>query len=358
MNLARARAQLLERTAGRWLLSLCAFVYGLGVALRNILYSLKLLPTRKLGSRTVCIGNLTVGGTGKTTAVLLAANTLRRKGVKAAILTRGYGRLRAKREVQVLVDKTTVSWKETGDEPWMMHQSLRGADIPILISPDRVKAGETALFYYKPRVLLLDDGFQHRRLRRDLDIVLISAIDPFGGGRLLPYGDLREPLSALKRAGMVIITHADQVEASRVEKIRAVVSAAAPSAELLEAVHRPDFIFDLKRNERHRLSHVKGKAIASLCGIGNPKSFEALLEAVEARVAQAWRYPDHHPYTLEEMRSIEELGKGMPVVTTFKDFPRFPQGWEDALPGDVLALAVRMEITSGKDVWEKALTGD
>ena len=240
----------------------------------------------------------------------------------------------------------------------MMHQSLRGSDIPILVCPDRVRAGETALRYYKPEVMILDDGFQHRRLARDLDIVLISAIDPFGGGRLLPYGDLREPLSVLKRAGMIIITHADQVEPSRVEKIRALVSAASPSAELLEAVHRPDFIFDLKRNERHRLSHIKGKAVASLCAIGNPKSFEALLEAVGARVVQTWRYPDHHPYTQDELRAIETLGRGMPVVTTFKDAPRFPKGWQELLSGEVLALAVRMEITTGKDAWEKALTGE
>ncbi|MDE2291665.1 MAG: tetraacyldisaccharide 4'-kinase, partial [Elusimicrobia bacterium] len=332
--------------------------YGVGVLARDAAYALRLRRARHAGRRTVCIGNLTTGGTGKTPAVLLAAQTLKKRGLKPAILSRGYGRRRGGRDVQVLLDQREAPWEETGDEPWMLHRVLKGLSVPILVSPDRVASAETAARYYEPDVLLLDDGFGHRRLAREADIVLLSALDPFGGGRLLPAGDLRERVCALRRAALVVLTHSDLVPPARLEETRAAVEAAAPGVPVAEAVHRAEAVYDLKSDRRHPLRWLKGRRVVALSGIGTPASFEAELKRVGAEVVQAWRYPDHHPYTLEELRSVESLRQGLPLLTTFKDMPRLPKDWARALKGDVLALGVRLELVKGKADWERVLCGD
>lgn len=357
MTLAGRRARLRESRLGRAALTVMSWLYGAGVALRNAAYALGLCRARHPGCRIVCIGNITTGGTGKTPAVLLAAQTLKKKGFKPAILSRGYGRRAGGRDVQVLRDQRAPAWEETGDEPWMMHRALRGLDIPILVSPDRLAAAETAVRFYAPDVLLLDDGFGHRRLARDADIVLLNALDPFGGGRLLPAGDLREPAAALSRAALALVTHADQVSPERLAEIRAAVEAARPGLPLAEAVHKAEGLYDLKDDGRHGLRWLKARRVCALSGIGSPASFEAELRKAGAELAQAWRYPDHHPYTTAELRSIESVRHGLPLVTTFKDFPRLPAGWQDILSGDVMALGIRLDVVKGKGRWEEALCG-
>ncbi|MBI5594536.1 MAG: tetraacyldisaccharide 4'-kinase, partial [Elusimicrobia bacterium] len=182
MKPQQARENLRRSWWGRASLVVLSWFYGAGLALRDAAYAVGLLRSSHVGRRTVCIGNLTVGGTGKTPAVLLAAQVLRKHGLKPAILSRGYGRSAPGRDVQVLLDQREAPWQETGDEPWMMHRALKGLGVPILVSPDRVASARTAVRYYEPDVIILDDGFSHRRLGRDADIVLINALDPFGGG--------------------------------------------------------------------------------------------------------------------------------------------------------------------------------
>lgn len=357
MTLERRRALLRESLWGRASLTVLSWLYGAGVGLRNAAYSAGLRRARHPGCRTVCIGNITTGGTGKTPAVLLAAQTLKKRGFKPAILSRGYGRKRGGRDVQVLRDQRAASWEETGDEPWMMHRALKGLDIPILVSPDRLAAADTAVRFYAPDVILLDDGFGHRRLGRDADIVLLNALDPFGGGRLLPAGDLREPASALSRSALALITHADLVAPERLAEIRAAVEAARPGLPVAEAVHRAEGLYSLKDDGRHSLRWLKGRRVCALSGIGSPVSFEAELKRAGAELVQAWRYPDHHPYTASELRSIESVRGGLPLVTTFKDFPRLPAGWQTLLPGEVVALGIKLEVVKGKARWEEALCG-
>jgi len=356
MNARRLRDTIRATFPGRYFLLFLALLYGIVVRCRNALYSMGILPSKKFGVKTICIGNLTTGGTGKTSAVLLAAQTLHKRQVKTAILSRGYGRSGNGRDVRVLLNSQNVKWQETGDEPWMMHRALKGTAIPILICSDRAKAGAEAVNYYDPKVMLLDDGFQHRRLARDLDIILISALDPFGGGSLLPAGDLREPLSSLRRASIAIITHSDQVEAARVSEIRDQLRSIHPQLKILEAVHRADFLLDLKSDRRRRLSYLKGKKAACLSALGDPRSFETHIEEAGAHLTQRWRFPDHHPYTIEDLRSIQSVLHGAVMLTTFKDMPRLPASWQEIITGEVLALGIRMEITKGKAAWERALT--
>lgn len=357
MSLEQRRAWMRESLVGRATLVVLSWLYGAGVALRNGAYSVGLRRGSHPGCRTVCIGNITTGGTGKTPAVLLAAQILKKKGFKPAILTRGYGRRLAGRDVQALRDGRSPSWEEVGDEPWMMHRALKGLDIPILVSPDRVAAAEKAVRFSGADILLLDDGFGHRRLGRDADIVLLNALDPFGGGRLLPAGNLREPASALSRAALALLTHSDQVAPERLAEIRAAVEAAHPGLPVAESVHKAEGVYGLKDDVRHALRWLKGRKVCALSAIGSPVSFEAELRKAGAEVVQTWRYPDHHPYTETELRTIESVRGGLPLVTTFKDFPRLPKGWELVLSGEVLALGIRLEVVKGKAKWEEALCG-
>ncbi len=351
MTWAKRRKNLQSSVGGRALLGAASLAYGAGVLSRRALYAAGVLTRKRLGAKVICIGNLTLGGTGKTPAVLLAAETLHKRDHEVAILSRGYGRLAPKREVSVLLDGRRVDWRECGDEPWMIHQSLQGQGIPVLVCPDRVRAGELAVEMYGSRVLILDDGFSHLRLHRDLDIVLINARAPFGGGRLLPLGDLREPLSALRRAGLVVITHADRVTTAELTRLRADIEAIHPGVQVVESAHKADHLLDVKTEAKLPLTRLKDTAAVALSGIGDPLSFETQLEALGVTVAQSWRYPDHHPYTSRELKSIEDLRGGLPLITTHKDFVRLPEDWRERLSGEVFVLGIKLELLKGRNAW-------
>jgi tetraacyldisaccharide 4'-kinase len=223
--------------------------------------------------------------------------------------------------------------------------------VPVLVCRDRAKAGELAVTMYGSSVVILDDGFQHLKLHRDLDVVLVNARDPFGGGSLLPLGNLREPVSALRRAHIVIITHADRVTAHELAKLRADIDAAHPGVPVLESAHKADHVLDVRTEKKHPLSYLKGKAVVALSGLGDPLSFEGQLESLGATVAQSWRYPDHHAYAESELRSIADLRGDLPVVTTYKDLSRLPERWRETLAGDVLVLGIKLELLKGRNVW-------
>ncbi len=348
---SKRRTRMQKNLPGQALLGAASLAYGAGVVGRRLLYDLKVLPRKTLDAKVICIGNLTTGGTGKTPAVLLAAETLRKRGHAVSIVSRGYGRTAPKKEVTVLIDGRQTDWRLCGDEPWMIHQSLQGQGVPVLVCPDRAKAGALAVEMYGSRVIILDDGFQHLKLHRDLDVVLVNARDPFGGGRLLPWGNLREPLSALKRADMVILTHADRVTAAALADIRARIEAVQPGLRILESAHKADHVLDVRTEKNHPLSHLKGKAVVALSGLGDPLSFESTLEELGATLAQTWRYPDHHAYTERELKSLEDLRGGLTVVTTFKDFVRLPSRWREILSGELLVLGIKLDILKGRNHW-------
>ncbi len=357
MKWEKRRARLCRSFWGRGLLWLLSMAYGAAVLARGLLYDLRVLKSRRVHAKVICIGNLTTGGTGKTPATILAALTLRSRGYSAAILSRGYGRPKKGAEVCVLNDDTEMDWKRCGDEPWMMHQVLKGQGVPILVSSDRVGAAAQVATFFNPGVVILDDGFQHRRLARDLDVVLINAVDPFGGRRLLPLGDLREPVRALRRASLVMLTHVDLASQENLAALREEVRKVNPRAAILEAVHKPDFLLEVKTQTKHGIGHLKGRTVSALCGLACPQQFEDCLERSGASIAQRWRYPDHHRYAQIELTSLDRLRGGLPLVTTFKDLVKFPTDWRDRLSGEVYALGITLDIVKGKDVWIDALVG-
>lgn len=351
---AKTREQWRKKTLGRAALTTASVLYGFVMAVRRKLYELKVFKSRRLPAKVICIGNLTTGGTGKTPAVLLAAQTLRKRNHSVAILSRGYGR-ENKNGVTTLLDDHAPPWTECGDEPWMMHHALAGQSVPIVVSADRAKAGETAVTYYHSRLLILDDGFQHLKLERDLDIVLVNALDPFGGGDVLPLGNLREPPTALRRAGMVLLTHADAVEPERLEEIKDELKRYNADAPILESAHKPDFLLDPRTGKRNRLTHLSGKKAVSFCGLADPAGFEGLLGRIGVELNQRWRYPDHYPFAAKDLRSISRVAKGLPLVTTFKDFTRLPPSWEKDVEGELYVLAIKLDILKGRNVWIDSL---
>jgi tetraacyldisaccharide 4'-kinase len=352
MDLAVLHKTLRSNFLGRILLWFLSLFYRTAIALRKYIYEMGFFKTNSVNARVVCIGNITTGGTGKTTAVMLAAKMLAQANMRVAIITRGYKRNADKNEVVVLSEKTTDSWDKAGDEAFMMFEALRDYGIPVVACPDRFKAAQTAVKRFKSQILLMDDGFQHFSLDRDMDIVLLDARDPFGGDALLPLGTLREPKSALSRAGLVLITHSNQVEPDAIAAIREEVAKYNSEVKVLESTHEPEYFFDLCTSEKIELKKLKGKATA-LSAIGDPESFEETLRKLGIKLTQIWRYPDHHPYTMDELANAKEYCANNPIITTYKDFTRFPENWREKLKDGIYVLSIHLNISGGEDEWDE-----
>lgn len=347
MDFAKFREGLLNSFAGRLLLRFAAFIYGLGVSFTLWAYRSGWFKSKSVNTRVVCIGNITAGGTGKTTAVLLAASKLSQGGVRTGIVSRGYKRSKKKGEVVVLFDKDLLNWQETGDEPYMMSQLLAEYKVPVVVSSDRYAAATEALKEFRSQVILLDDGMQHHRLHRDANIVLIDAKNPFGYDALLPYGMLREPIAALERANLVVITHSDLVDPREIEDIKDRVRLVNDDIEIIESVHKPDYFFDVVERKKEALDVLKGREVVAFSAIGEPGSFEQTLRNLGVSLKQTWRFPDHSDYTLEQMETFASLRGDLPLITTFKDYVKLPEGWQDIIKGKLYILAIDMEIKNG-----------
>ena len=333
----------------RFLLIPLSSLYGLIVSGRNRLYALGVLKARRLPCRVISVGNIAVGGTGKTPAVIAIAKHLQQKNIRVAILLRGYRR--ASRERVTIVsdgERVCATLKESGDEAYMLARHLKG--IPIVVGRQRYQAGRVALERFDVDVLLLDDGFQHRQLARDVDILTIPVgadlagrVEALGwkkrrmedwvpvlpsfqyGEKLLPAGTLREPLTALRRAGIILLTHTDAVDILP----KATLQQLAPNALILESVHRPVRLYPLVPKlgfEETAFLHIaktfEGKRILAVCGIGNPDAFAATLRRYSPARVALLAFPDHHVYTEADMAEIDaafQASRSDLIVTTQKD---------------------------------------
>lgn len=347
MDLLKLRDNLTKNILGRGILLAASKLYGVGVKLNHSAYKNGWKSTKSVNSRVVCIGNITAGGTGKTTAVLLAATTLAKEGIRVAIVSRGYKRQEKTDQPVVLFDNPEADWRLAGDEPFMMSRVLSQYKVPIVISPNRVAAATEALRRFKSQLILLDDGFQHFPLERDANIVLVDAKNPFGNKHLLPYGILREPLRAFQRASLVVLTHCDQVSARDLENIKDEIRQYNDCVEILESVHQPDYYMDICSGSRVNLEDVKGPVVC-FSAIGHPATFENTLTGLGLELKQKWRFPDHQHYTLEHLRTFEDTRGDLPLITTFKDFVKFPDNWRDVLKSKVYVLSVNLQILGGE----------
>lgn len=320
-------------TLARITLAALSAPYGAAVSLRNAAYDRGLVPAAQGDVPVVSVGNLTLGGTGKTPLVAWLARALVERGFRPAIISRGYGAARGQRS----------------DEAAELAILLPG--VPHVANRNRV-AGVQAAASAGADIAVLDDGFQHRRLARDLDIVAVDATDPFGGGRLFPRGLLREPLAGLVRAQAVVLTRAGSVDATRRAAIRRTLSDACRGAlppVWLEATHRPVHLRSATSATRS-LERLIGPRVAAFAGIGNPAAFRASLTDAGANVVGFRSFPDHHAYASADLDAIRVWASGLQadmVVTTLKDLVKVP---EERL-GDVplFALEIALEMLPGVD---------
>ncbi len=322
----RGPSAALARAALWW----ASLPYGMAMATRNRLFDAGIRGATRVPVPVVVVGNLSVGGTGKTPCVEYVAAHYRAAGVAVAVLSRGYG-------------------GEGGpnDEALVLEENL--PDVPHLQGADRVELALTALQELESELLVLDDGFQHRRLHRDLDIVLLDATRPFDRDRLLPRGTLREPASSLKRADAVILTRCDQTSPAELARQRAVLTRRFPKLLVAEAVHAP-VVLAGTGGVTAPLDLVRGRPTLAFCGLGNPAAFRATLAQLGANVVEFVAFPDHHPYGRDDVERLRTLAAKLPAdglaLTTQKDSVKLRLGELAGVP--LWAVRVGLSFRAGE----------
>lgn len=343
-------------------------LYGSAVDSRLWLYRNRILRERNLGCLVISIGNLTVGGTGKTPIVEKFARSLQDGGRRVAILSRGYksvkqpflkrliGKIKGENEIdppRVVSDGKSLllDSRTAGDEPYMLAANLK--DVPVVVDKDRVKSGKHAISELNCDTLLLDDGLQYLRLRHRLDIVLVDRWQPFGTGRLLPRGTLREPTKNLKRASYIFITKCNgEPNDELVERIRKLNR----TAEIIECEHRPQYLQHLETRDTRPLSDLEGARVGTVSAIAVPESFEHGVNKLGAEIEVTCRFMDHHRFTEQEILEFINncVNKQVDyIITTEKDAVRFPRLARMDIP--IYFLRVEIGILSNEESFDHCI---
>lgn len=346
----------------RGVLKALSCIFGILVQIRLRLYNHRILRPHTLGCQVVSVGNLTVGGTGKTPIVEIFARSLQQQGRKVAILSRGYKkskpplgkrimhkikRLEARTPPLVVSDgkRLLLESDMSGDEPYMLASNL--PEVVVLVDKNRVKAGQYAIKHFGCDTLILDDGFQYLSLQHRLDIVLVDATNPFGNRSMLPRGLLREPVRNIRRASFIFITKCNPEGAG---ELKTRLRELNPDAEIAECRHSAKYLENIYTGERLPLSALQGKPVAAVSGIAAPKGFEDELVRLGAKLIYHKRYADHHRYAEQEIIDLINkslLREASMIITTEKDAVRFPKIKRRDLP--VYFLRVEIEMLSGEE---------
>lgn len=361
-----------DRRHGRAAEVMSSFLYGLSfifsalVQLRWYLYERRILRNKPLGCLVVVVGNLTVGGTGKTPVVEKFARTLHERGRKVAILSRGY---KSKKEPlakklwrklthgeeappRIVSDGKNVLLDSdiAGDEPFMLAKNLPG--VVVLTDKNRVKAGSFAIRKFGCDTLILDDGFQYLPLKGRLNLLLVDRTNPFGNQHLLPRGILREPIKHLSRASYIFLTKSD---GTRDEALLEMIREHNSEAEIIECAHQPQFLQSVENGERLPLDALKGAKIAAFSGIASPESFENMLRGYGAEIRYNQRFLDHHRFTRYEIQHLYKKAGAADldmIVTTEKDAVRLFEDLKAPIP--IYFLRLEIDILSGEEDFDAA----
>ncbi len=306
-------------------------LYSAVTRTRLSLYQRGTFRTTKLDRPVISIGNMTVGGTGKTPLVELVSRIIAGTGKKVCILTRGYGRQNPERQVIVSDGQAILATPtEAGDEPYLLATNLLGL-AAVICSADRIRAGRDAIEVFGTECFVLDDGFQHLRLARDLNIVTVDATNPWGGGQLLPYGRLREPLAGLSRADCVVLTRCDQ--ATDLESLRKQIRDLVRGRPLFESTMKP------------RRSPLPSGPVAAFCAVGNPQSFFAQLKAAGHTIVVEKAFRDHHLYTQKDVDDLVDMATragAASLITTAKDAVKL-RSFSFSLPYSVFEIEIAIK---------------
>ena len=340
------------------LLTPLSYIYAVLLKTRGWLYDCGLLKQKHLPCGVISVGNIVAGGTGKTPVVIWIAKYLQSEGVQVGVLLRGYGR-EDRHSTLVVSDGKGIltSLTESGDEAGMIARKLPG--VPVVVGSDRYTAGleMIQLWGHTEGVLILDDGFQRRQLARDLDILVIDSTQPFGTGKLLPAGTLRESKTALKRTDVLLLTRTDLAAGSiNFEQF-------GQGKQVFQTCHQPTRLYQLSTGEACALDLLEGQRILAVCGIGNPEAFAGTLRQFEPKAIELLAFPDHHRYSLADLNNISASARDIGVnivVTTEKDSQKleaFAATPEFSLPASVqfFVLEIELEIRTNIEVLKKRL---
>ena len=343
----------------RAILRFLSYIYLLGVQTRVFLYNHRILRPKSLGCQIISVGNITVGGTGKTPIVEMIAKELQQGGRKVAILSRGYKSRSdndGEKSVRVVSDGENIllDVETSGDEPYMLAKEVAGA--VVLVCRDRVKAAKYAIKKFKTDTVILDDGYQYLPINRQVNIALIDCTNPFGRYKLLPRGILREPVKNLNRADIFFLTKTKGMDLHGLKKK---LNKLNPKAEIVETSHMPRHLNDVYTSTKKDLKWLAGRRVVCISGIASPSGFEKALTELGAVLVSSHRFSDHHLYTKEDIQDIVNcaLGHGEQnaeaIITTQKDAVRFPQV-ETTRKLPIYYLRVEIEILRGsKDFYTK-----
>ena len=340
------------------LLTPLSYIYAVVIKTRGWLYDCRFLKQKQLPCGVISVGNIVVGGTGKTPAVIWIAKYLQSEGFHVGVLLRGYKRL-DQHSISVVSDgkKILTPLTESGDEASMIARKLPG--VPVVVGKDRYTAGLEViqLWGHTQGVLVLDDGFQRRQLARDMDILTIDSTQPFGTGKLLPAGTLREPKTALKRADVLLLTRTDlAAESINFEQL-------GLGKQVFQTCHQPTRLYQMSTGEECALDLLEGQHLLAVCGIGNPEAFAGALRQFEPKAVELLAFPDHHRYSLADLNDIStrtrDVGVNI-VVTTEKDSQKleaFAATTEFSLPESVqfFVLEIELEIRTNSEILKKQL---
>ncbi len=333
-NLATDKAEGVVASLLKTILLFFSFIYGLVI---RILIFAASLDLKRLDVRVISVGNITVGGTGKTSLVEFICSRLNKRGCRLAVLTRGYKR------------KGTDFM---GDEPRMLSKNLSG--IPVIVDKNRVDGAKRAIKEYNADTVVLDDGMQQWHIKKDLEIVTIDSLYPFGNSHMLPRGILRQPLSGLKKADIFVLTKTDS--ASGLDKLKKRLHKYNPSALIVDSVHGPVGFYEIKKPaELFPTDYLKGKEAALLSGIADPGYFSGLIARLGVKAELDLRFSDHHNFTSGELEMVANKVRASGIeriITTEKDAVRFSDKDLGLFAGLYLyVLRIELKITKNEELF-------